>query len=47
MTLICHRHNLTEELLADIFNISEPTVSRTISLIEKALTKILEPIVKS
>ena len=37
MTLIYHRHNLTEELLARFFGIWQPTVSRTINLIGKAL----------
>ena len=37
ITLLYHRHNLTEELLAEFFNISQPTVSRTINLMEKAL----------
>lgn len=40
MTLIYHWHNLAEELLADIFKISQPTVSRTICLIEHALAKV-------
>ena len=46
MTLMYHRHNITEELLADIFEVSQPTVSRTINLIEKALLNVLEPMVK-
>ncbi|WP_418950763.1 transposase family protein [Rothia nasimurium] len=37
-TLLYHRHNLTEELLANIFGVSQPTISRTINLIEKAPT---------
>lgn len=43
MTLLYHRHNLTEELLAEIFNTSQSTVSRTINLIERALETILKP----
>ena len=46
LTLIYHRHNLTEELLAEFFSISQPTVSRTITLVEKALLEILEPLIK-
>ena len=46
LTLIYHRHNLTEELLAEFFSISQPTVSRTISLVEKTLLEILEPLIK-
>ncbi len=45
MTLLYHRHNLTEELLAEIFNTSQSTVSRTITLIERALETILKPAV--
>lgn len=45
ITLLYHRHNLTEELLAELFGISQPTVSRTINQIEKALTKILKPLI--
>ena len=45
MTLLYHRHNLTEELLAEIFSTSQPTVSRTIKLIERALETILKPAV--
>lgn len=45
MTLLYHRHNLTEELLAEIFNTSQPTVSRTINLIERTLETILKPAV--
>lgn len=44
-TLLYHRHNLTEELLPSIFHVSQPTVSRTINLIEKELSKILKPAV--
>ncbi|HCN40532.1 MAG TPA: hypothetical protein DIS77_09630 [Rothia sp.] len=46
MTLIYHRHNITEELLARIFSVSQPRVCRTITTIEKALTKVLEPLNK-
>ena len=45
MTLLYHRHNLTEELLAEIFSTSQPTVSRTINLIERTLKTILKPAV--
>ena len=44
MTLIYHRHNLTEELLAGFFGISQSTVSRTIRLREKALHQVLQPL---
>ena len=44
-TLLYHRHNLTEELLAEIFSTSQPTVSRTINLIERTLKTILKPAV--
>ena len=47
MTLIYHRHNVTEELLASIFSVSQPTVSRTITSIEKALEKALRPLEQS
>lgn len=43
-TLLYHRHNLTEELLADLFDTSEPTISRGINTIEHALEKILSPL---
>lgn len=46
MTLIYHRHNLTEELLADFFDVSQPTVSRPINTVEKALLHVLEPLTK-
>ena len=46
MTLIYHRHNVTEELLASILSVSQPTVSRTINSIEKALAKVLKPLMK-
>lgn len=44
MTLLYHRHHLTEELLAGFFSICQSTVSRMINLIEKALVKILSPL---
>lgn len=44
ITLIYHRHNLTEELLAEIFSVSQPTVSRTINLIEKVILQVLKPL---
>lgn len=43
--LLYHRYNLTEELLAEIFSTSQPTVSRTINLIERALETIFKPAV--
>lgn len=46
LTPLYHRHNLTEELLAEFFNVSQPTASRTINLLEKALTKALKPLTK-
>ena len=46
MTLIYHRHNITEELLASILSVSQPAVSRTITSIEKALTRVLKPLMK-
>ena len=42
ITLIYLRHNLTEELLADIFRVSQPTISRAIHRIENALEKLPE-----
>ncbi|QNV37690.1 transposase family protein [Rothia terrae] len=44
ITLLYHRHNLTEELLAELFTVSQPTVSRAINTIERALEKILTPL---
>ena len=44
LTLLYHRHNLTEELLAEIFTVSQPTISRTINTIEKALAKVFKPL---
>lgn len=46
ITLLYHRYNLTEDFLAYIFSISQPTVSRTINLIEKTLDKVLQPVVQ-
>ncbi|MFJ3031343.1 transposase family protein, partial [Rothia terrae] len=46
MTLIYHRYNVTEELLASILSVSQPAVSRTITSIEKALTRVLKPLMK-
>ena len=37
-----YRHNLTQEALAHLFEVSQPTISRTISAIEKALTQVLK-----
>ncbi len=44
ITLISYRHNLTQEALAHLFEVSQPTISRTISTIEKALIKVLKPL---
>ena len=46
ITLLYHRHNLTEELLAGFYDVSQPTISRTINLIEQALVKIFRPLVQ-
>ncbi|MFJ3031271.1 transposase family protein [Rothia terrae] len=42
ITLIYLRHNITEDLLADIFDLSQVTVSRIINRIESALLKLTE-----
>ncbi|WP_143539037.1 transposase family protein [Rothia nasimurium] len=34
---------MTQETLAHFFEVSQPTISRTISTIEKALEKVLTP----
>lgn len=47
MTLLYHRHHLSEELVAGFFDISQPTVSRMINLIGKALAKVLSPLIQS
>lgn len=47
ITLISYRQNLTQETLAHLFDISQPTISRTIKTIEKALEKALTPLVPS
>ncbi|QNV37456.1 transposase family protein [Rothia terrae] len=44
--MLYHRHNLTEELLAGFYDVSQPTISRTINLIEQALVKILRPLIQ-
>ena len=46
ITLISYRHNLTQEALAHLFEVSQPTVSRTIKTIEKALEKVLTPLTR-
>ena len=46
-TLLTLRQNCTEELLAELFNISQPTISRTINTLEQALEKALSPMVNS
>ena len=47
ITLISYQQNLTQETLAHLFGISQPTISRTIKTIEKALEKTLTPPVPS
>lgn len=42
IALLYLRHNITEELLSDIFETSQATISRTIHRIEKALLKLEE-----
>ena len=42
ITLLYLRHNLTEELLADIFETSQATIPRTIHRIENALLNLTE-----
>lgn len=42
--LISYRHNLTQETLAYLFEVSQPTISRTIATVEKILAKALEPL---
>jgi len=42
IALLYLRHNLTEELVADLFEVSQPTISRTIHHIENALLKLKE-----
>ena len=42
ITLIYLRHNITEDLLADIFGLSQATISRIINRIESALLKLTE-----
>ncbi|QNV38412.1 helix-turn-helix domain-containing protein [Rothia terrae] len=42
ITLIYLRHNITEDLLADIFDLSQATISRIINRIESALLKLTE-----
>ncbi|HCN40524.1 MAG TPA: hypothetical protein DIS77_09585 [Rothia sp.] len=46
MTLIYHRHNITEELLARIFSVSQPRVCRTTTTIEKTLARALKSLMK-
>ncbi|MFW0181855.1 helix-turn-helix domain-containing protein [Rothia sp. P5766] len=46
ITLISYRHNLTQETLAHLFEVSQPTISRTISTIERALEKVLTPVTR-
>ncbi|MFJ3031269.1 transposase family protein [Rothia terrae] len=46
ITLISYRHNLTPEALAHLFEVSQPTISRTIKTTEKALEKVLTPLTR-
>ncbi|WP_237224527.1 transposase family protein [Rothia nasisuis] len=46
ITPISYRHNLTQEALAHLFEVSQPTISRTISTIERALEKVLTPLTR-
>lgn len=44
ITLISYRHHLTQETLPYLFEVSQPTISRTIATVEKVLAKVLEPL---
>lgn len=44
--LISYRHYLTPEALAYLFEVSQPTISRTIKTTEKALEKALTPLTR-
>ena len=44
ITLISYRHHLTQETLAYLLEVSQPTISRTIATVEKVLAKVLEPL---
>lgn len=44
ITLISYRHHLTQETLAYLLEVSQPTISRTIATVEKILAKALEPL---
>lgn len=44
ITLTSYRHNIIQEALTHLFKVSQPTISRTIATVEKALTKVLEPL---
>ncbi|HCN38732.1 MAG TPA: hypothetical protein DIS77_00270 [Rothia sp.] len=46
ITLISYRHNLNQETLAYLFEVSQPTISQTIATVEKVLAKVLEPLNK-
>ena len=35
VALLYHRYNLTEELLAEVFTVSQPTISQAVNTIEK------------
>ncbi|GAA1045992.1 transposase family protein [Rothia amarae] len=42
ITLLYLRHNLTEELLAEAYEVSQPTISRSIHRVEDALLDLGE-----
>lgn len=44
--VLYHRHDLTEEVPAEFFSVSQPTILRVINLIETATLKILELVIK-
>ena len=44
LTLISYRQNLTQEALAQFFEVSHRSISQTISTIEKALTALAQPL---
>ena len=45
VTLLSYRQNITQEALAHLYEVSQPTISRAIKTIEQALTKVLTPLV--
>ncbi|WP_208859921.1 helix-turn-helix domain-containing protein [Rathayibacter tanaceti] len=42
VTLLYYRHNVTEQLIADVVGVSQSTVSRTIALVEAMLTVVTD-----